>query len=42
MKEVERVKRERMMTDLFLPASPFDETMENIINTVKNMFAVTE
>jgi hypothetical protein len=35
MMEVERVKRERMVTDLFLPASQLDETMENVLNSVK-------
>ncbi|KAG7361554.1 hypothetical protein IV203_036655 [Nitzschia inconspicua] len=38
MKEVERVKRERMVTDLFLPASPLDETMEHVMDTVKKYF----
>jgi hypothetical protein len=38
MKEVERVKRERMVTDLFLPASPLDETMEHVMDTVKKFF----
>jgi hypothetical protein len=38
MKEVERVKRERMVTDLFLPASPLDETMEHVVDKVKKYF----
>ena len=38
MKEAERVKRQRMVTDLFLPAQAFDETMENFIDSVKNFF----
>jgi hypothetical protein len=38
MKEVERVKRERLVTDMFLPASPLDETMEHVIDTVKKYF----
>ncbi|OEU10049.1 hypothetical protein FRACYDRAFT_263937 [Fragilariopsis cylindrus CCMP1102] len=42
MKEVKRVKRERMVTDLFLPASLLDETMENIISTVKIFFAAAQ
>jgi len=38
MKEADRVKRQRMVTDLFLPAQAFDETMENFIDSVKNFF----
>lgn len=38
MKEAERVKRERMVTDLFLPAQALDETMENVVDTVKRFF----
>jgi hypothetical protein len=38
MKEAERVKRERMVTDLFLPAQALDETMENIVDSVKTFF----
>lgn len=38
MREVERVKRDRMVTDLFLPASPLDETMEHVLDTVKKYF----
>lgn len=38
MKEVERVKRERMMTDLFLPAQALDETMENVVASVRQFF----
>lgn len=41
MKEAERVKRERMVTDLFLPAQALDETMENMVNTVKRFFTKT-
>lgn len=37
MKEVERVKRGRMVTDLFLPASPIDETFEEVVNRVKQL-----
>jgi hypothetical protein len=33
--EVDRVKRERMVTDLFLPASKLDETMEHVMDHVK-------
>jgi hypothetical protein len=39
MLEVERVKRERIVTDLFLPASGLDETMETVLYTVKKLFA---
>lgn len=39
MLEVERVKRERLVTDLLLPASCLDETMETVLNTVKKLFA---
>ena len=38
MREVERVKRERQVTDLFLAASPIDETMEHVMDTVKQFF----
>jgi hypothetical protein len=38
MREVERVKRERQVTDLFLAASPIDETMEHVLDTVKQFF----
>jgi len=38
MKEAERVKRERMVTDLFLPAQALDETMENLLDSVKTFF----
>jgi hypothetical protein len=38
MKEAERVKRERMVTDLFLPAQALDETMETVVDTVKRFF----
>jgi hypothetical protein len=39
MLEVERVKRERLVTDLLLPASGLDETMETVLKTVKKLFA---
>ena len=39
MLEVERVKRERLVTDLLLPASGLDETMETVLDTVKKLFA---
>ena len=42
VKEVERVKRERMITDMFLPASPLDETMEHVIDTIKYYFQKQE
>jgi hypothetical protein len=42
MKEVERVKRERLVTDMFLPASPLDKTMEHVIETVKKYFQTQE
>ena len=38
MKEAERVKRQRMVTDIFLPAQAFDETMENFVDSVKKFF----
>lgn len=38
MKEAERVKRERMVTDLFLPAQALDETLENIVDSLKGFF----
>lgn len=38
MEEVDRVKRERLITDIFLPASPLDEGLENVIGTVKKYF----
>jgi hypothetical protein len=40
MKEVERVKRERMVTDMFLPTQQIDEQMENVVDTVKRLFRV--
>ncbi len=42
IKAAERVKRERMLTDLFLPAQAFDETMENIVETVKRFFSKSD
>ena len=38
MNEVERVKRERLVTDLLLPASKIDETVEEVVRRVKSMF----
>jgi hypothetical protein len=38
MNEVDRVKRERLVTDLLLPASHIDETMEDVIRRIKNIF----
>jgi hypothetical protein len=38
MREVERVKRERLVTDLLLPASMLDETLEEMRDRVKQMF----
>jgi hypothetical protein len=35
MSEVDRVKRERMVTETFLPASKLDETMEQVLDHVK-------
>jgi hypothetical protein len=37
MKEVERVKRDRMVTDLLLPASKIDETLEEIIQSFREV-----
>ena len=34
--EVDRVKRERMVTDLFLPVCKLDETMEEVIDQLKS------
>lgn len=39
MQEVDRVKRERLVTDLFLPASKLDETLEDLVMGVRGMFA---
>ena len=39
VKEVERVKRERMVTDLFLPASPIEETIGSVVDSVRGIFA---
>jgi hypothetical protein len=38
MKEVERVKRERQITDMLLPTQKIDEQMENVVDTVKRLF----
>jgi hypothetical protein len=38
MSEVERVKRERVVTGMFLPASKLDETMEYVFDRVKTTF----
>ena len=38
-KEAERVKRGRMVTDLLLPVQALDETMENVVDTVKRFFS---
>lgn len=38
MQEVERVKRQRLVTDLFLPASKLDETMEDVVGHLKRVF----
>jgi hypothetical protein len=40
IKAAERVKRERMLTDLFLPAQALDETVENIFDFVKRVFSI--
>lgn len=37
MKEVERVKRDRLVTDLLLPASKIDETFEEVIQSFKEI-----
>ena len=36
--EVDRVKRQRLVTDLLLPASKIDETFEDVVGHVKRMF----
>lgn len=38
MNEVDRVKRQRLVTDLLLPASKIDETLEDVMGHVKRMF----
>ena len=38
MKEVERIKNQRAITDLLLPASKLDEVMEGVLDHVKLMF----
>jgi hypothetical protein len=38
MKEVERIKHERKMTDMMRPLEPLDEVMEGVIEHVKGMF----
>lgn len=42
VKAAERVKRERMLTDLFLPAQALDETVENFLDFVKRFFSKGE
>lgn len=42
MKEVERVKRERMTTDLFLPTQCLNETVEEVVKAVKGVEAYFE
>jgi hypothetical protein len=37
VKEVERVKRDRMFTDLLLPASKIDETLEEVIHSFRQI-----
>jgi len=39
--EVERVKRERLITDLFLPTHAIDETMEEAVAHIKHLFSVS-
>lgn len=41
MKEVNRIKRERLVTDLLLPASFLDETLEDWMHKVKQFFQVS-
>ena len=38
MNEVERVKRQRMVTDLLLPAMKIDETLEDVVGHLKRVF----
>jgi hypothetical protein len=38
MNEVDRVKRNRLVTDLLLPASKIDETVENVVEHLKGIF----
>ena len=38
MHEVDRVKRERLVTDLLLPASKIDETLEDVVGHLKRLF----
>jgi len=40
MKEVNRIKRERLVTDMLLPASFLDETLEDWMQKVKQFFQV--
>lgn len=42
MKAADRVKRERMLTDLFLPAQALDETVENFLDFVKRFFSKSD
>ena len=39
MHEVDRVKRQRLVTDLLLPASKIDETLEDVVGHLKRLFA---
>ena len=36
--EVDRIKRERLITEFFLPASVIDETLEKVVENVKGWF----
>lgn len=38
MSDVERVKRERLVTDLLLPMSKIDETVEDVVRRMKTVF----
>ena len=38
MNEVERVKRERLVTEVFLPVQKIDETVEDVIRSVSSVF----
>ena len=43
MQEVERVKRERMVTDFLLPATlVLDDTMETVTRTIQQLFFVKQ
>lgn len=39
--EVDRIKRERLITEFFLPASAIDETLEKVVENVKGWFRPT-